>query len=175
MTISMIVAVSENYGIGIDNKLPWNHLSQDMKWFKEKTKGKVILMGSSTWASLPFKPLPMRTNIVLSTRPDALQEGAHEVLALTPGDAVELLKAQYPDQEIIIIGGAKVYTDFMPYASRLYITRVPQVVKADTYLRIDDLMLQQQQGDYDGFRLTHRETHFDPDHVTFEIWDNNYK
>lgn len=173
MILSMIVAVSENYGIGINNALPWAHLKQDMQWFKENTKGKPVVMGSSTWNSLPRKPLPMRTNIVLSSKVDALEQGANQVLCLPPEKVMEVLREQFPGQEVCIMGGAKVYQDFMPYASRLYITRVPQVVEADTYLRIDDMMLQCQKGDYDAFRLTLRETHFDPDHVVFEIWDKN--
>lgn len=65
MTVFMIVAVSENNVIGVDNKLPWR-LPLDLKWFKMNTYGGGVIMGRRTWDSLPKKPLPHRTNIVLS-------------------------------------------------------------------------------------------------------------
>jgi dihydrofolate reductase len=169
MRISFVLAVSENYGIGIDNKLPWAHLKRDMAWFKQNTKGKPVVMGSSTWDSLPLKPLPGRTNVVLTTRGAIV--GSDLVLSGAPNKVVANLAELFPSQEVCVIGGAKVYEELWPYVYRIYLTRVPQVVEADTYLRIDDLMQSDTTNEYQGWRLTSRETHFDPDHVTFEIWD----
>lgn len=161
MTISLIVAVSDNNAIGLDNKLPWSHIKEDMMWFKEQTKGKTVVMGSSTWDSLPKRPLPNRTNVVLSSR-----ETAQDADLVLHGDAktiVEQLTKSH--DEICIMGGAKVYNDFAPLVSRMYITRVHQVVEADTYLDIDATL-----AILGGFTCNHRE--YNPDAgVTFEIWN----
>lgn len=172
--ISFVIAVSENYGIGLDNKLPWAHLKGDMAWFKRVTLNKPVVMGSSTWDSLPRKPLPGRTNVVLTTRGSI--DGADLLLSGDPEYVVQQLARHFDKvdgecQEVCVIGGAKVYEALWPWVRRLYITRVPQVVKADTYFRIDDLMATSTQDQYQGWRLSSRETHFDPDHVTFEVWD----
>lgn len=169
MILSYVLAVSENYGIGINNALPWAHLKGDMAWFRNNTKGKPVVMGSSTWDSLPRKPLPMRTNVVLTTR--GAIDGADYVLNGTASQIMSELETRFPNQEVCVIGGAKVYDDLWPYVHRLYITRVPQVVAADTYFRIDDKMNADTVNEYQGWKLSHRETHFDPDHLTFEIWD----
>lgn len=167
--ISFVLAVSENYGIGLNNSLPWGHLKGDMAWFRECTMGKPIVMGSSTWDSLPRKPLPGRTNVVLTTR------GAIGGATVMSGDSSEIvhhLKAEFGDQEICIIGGAKVYDAMWPFCKRIYLTRVPQVVEADTYFRIDDKMNADTENEYKGWKLTARETHFDPSHLIFEIWEH---
>lgn len=160
MTVSLIVAVADNNAIGIENKLPWNHIKEDMMWFKEQTKGKTVVMGSSTWDSLPRKPLPNRTNVVLSSR-----MSIPEVDLVLSGDAktiVEQLTKTHDD--IVIMGGAKVYNDFAPLVSTMYITRVHQVVEADTYLDIDAML-----AILGGFTCTYREYKEDIG-VTFEIW-----
>jgi dihydrofolate reductase len=169
--LSFVLAVSENYGIGINNKLPWAHLKSDMVWFKQTTKGKPVVMGSSTWDSLPLKPLPGRTNVVLTTRGAIV--GTDMLLAGEPANVVAQLTQRFPDQEVCVIGGAKVYEALWPFVDRIYLTRVPQVVEADTYLRIDDLMQSDASSHNRSWVVTASELHFDPDHVTFEIWDHN--
>ena len=64
--IKAILACDEDWGIGKDGELPWPHNSADLKWFKEITTGGVVVMGKSTWDSLPFKPLPKRENIIVT-------------------------------------------------------------------------------------------------------------
>lgn len=173
MKLSMIVAVADNYGIGLDNKLPWAHNVEDMRWFKAQTKGKPVVMGSSTWDSLPIKPLPDRINVVLSSRLGV--PGADMVWNIDTGDIHQALKETFGDREVVIIGGAKVYEAMMPWVDRIYLTRIRQIVEADTYLHIDDLMEQHCHGDYDRFKLHSREQVFNPN-VTFEIWDrSNYE
>lgn len=123
----MIVAVSEDLGIGMDNKLLWN-ISEDMKRFKRLTTGNTVIMGKKTWASLPRKPLPGRKNIVLTDIPDEIIE--FSVTAYSVEDA--LSKCDKND-EIFIIGGGSVYNQFMPLADRLYITHVHRKTPADVY------------------------------------------
>ena len=73
--ISIIVAVSEDWGIGKDNELLW-HISEDLKRFKRLTTGKTVIMGKKTWESLPRRPLPGRKNIVLTDNPKEIIENA---------------------------------------------------------------------------------------------------
>lgn len=163
MTISMIVAVADNYAIGQKNSLPWGNIREDMLWFKEHSVGKVVVMGSSTWDSLPRKPLPNRPNVVLTSRKGSYAtHGPHLVLSLPPEQAIETIKAVYPEQEICIIGGAKVYKDFMPYVNKIYLSRIHTAPMADTFLDVDTLMMGQYEKVFD------RET--EDKHVTFQIW-----
>lgn len=129
--IELIYAADLNNGIGKDGILPWGHLKPDMKWFREKTVNKVVLMGRETWESLPCK-LSERINVVMSTRdtfeiePDAVIEGEAD-------DIIEGLKATFPDQDIVIIGGANVYHQLWEYADRIHITTVQQAYECDRW------------------------------------------
>lgn len=164
MNLSLILAVSDNNAIGINNKLPWAHIREDMLWFKANTSGKPVVMGSSTWDSLPFKPLPNRANVVLTSRDSV--EGADLVLSGEAKDIMAKLEERYSD-EVVIMGGAKVYNDFAPYVTKMYISRVQQVVEGDTFLDID-LMLDV----LGGFKCT--ESRYDEVvGVIFEIWEKD--
>jgi dihydrofolate reductase len=125
--ISIIVAVSEDLGIGKDNDLLW-HISEDLKRFKRLTTGNAVIMGKRTWESLPKRPLPGRKNIVLTDDPNETIEGA--VTAYSLDDAVSKCN---PDEEIFIIGGGSIYRQFMPRADRLFITHVHKKTEADIY------------------------------------------
>jgi len=125
--ISIIVAISEDYGIGKDNELLW-HISEDLRRFKKLTLGKTIVMGKKTWESLPRKPLPGRRNIVLTDDPKECIDCS--VTAYSIEDA--LSKCDQND-EIFVIGGGSVYRQFMPIADRLYITHVHRKAPADVF------------------------------------------
>lgn len=125
--VSLIVAVSEDWGIGKNNELLW-HISEDLKRFKRLTFGKTVLMGKKTWESLPRKPLPGRKNIVLTDIPGEVIEGS--VTAYSIDDALGMCRK---DEEIFIIGGGSIYRQFMPVADRLYITHVHLKAPADIY------------------------------------------
>ena len=125
--ISIIVAVSEDLGIGKDNELLW-HISEDLKRFKKLTSGNTVIMGKKTWESLPLRPLPGRKNIVLT---DNLQESIeNSVTAYSIDDA---LNKTEKNEEIFIIGGGSIYRQFMPIADRLFITHVHRKAPADIY------------------------------------------
>jgi dihydrofolate reductase len=133
--ISIIAAVSEDLGIGKDNKLLW-HISEDLKRFKKLTMGKTVIMGRKTWESLPRKPLPGRKNIVITDVP-----GEHIEDALTVYSIEDALDKCEKDEEIYIIGGGSVYRQFMPLARRLYITHIHKKKPADTFFpEIDPLV-----------------------------------
>ena len=125
--ISIIVAVSEDRGIGNDNKLLW-HISEDMKRFKKLTFGNTVIMGKKTWESLPKRPLPGRKNIVLT---DDLQENIdNSVTAYSIEDALSKCEV---GEDIFVIGGGSVYSQFLPIADRLYITHVHRTAPADVF------------------------------------------
>jgi len=130
--ISIIVAVSDDWGIGKDNELLW-HISEDLKRFKRLTTGKTVIMGKKTWESLPKKPLPGRKNIVLTDVPHECIDCS--ITAYSIGDALGKCNN---DEEIFIIGGGSIYRQFMPLADRLYITHVHKKAHADIYFPLID-------------------------------------
>lgn len=125
--ISIIVAVAENNAIGKGNKLLW-HISDDLKRFKRLTTGHPVVMGKKTYESLPVKPLPNRTNVVISDIEGELIKGCE--MAYSIEEAIE----KCPDNmESFIIGGGSIYRQFMPFADKLYITKVHKAFDADTF------------------------------------------
>lgn len=125
--ISIIVAVSEDFGIGKDNELLWQ-IPEDLKRFKNLTYGQNVIMGKRTWESLPRKPLTGRRNIVLTD--DPLECIDCSITAYSIKDAIDKCGK---DEEIFIIGGGSIYRQFMPLADRLYITHIHKKAPADTF------------------------------------------
>lgn len=126
-TITIIAAIGKNNELGYKNDLIW-HLPDDLKFFKEKTTGKTIVMGYNTFLSLP-KLLPNRKHIVLST--DKLD--IKDVTSFTNLD--ELIKfVKEIDEEVFIIGGASIYKQFIDLVDKMYLTEVEsEFEKADVY------------------------------------------
>jgi len=125
-----IVAISTNYAIGKDGKLPWHH-SADLRFFKETTTGNAVVMGSNTWRSIG-KPLPNRLNIVLS-RSRTLELPA-DVRKLSDVNEVVALSKDL-DSDIYIIGGAKIFEAFADLIDKWIVTVVPdEVDDADTFI-----------------------------------------
>jgi dihydrofolate reductase len=133
--ISIIVAVSDDWGIGKDNELLWR-IPEDLKRFKRLTTGNAIIMGKKTWESLPRRPLPDRKNIVLTDIPNEKIEGS--ITAYSIEDALSKCDR---NKEIFIIGGGSIYRQFMPLADRLYISHVHKKAPADVYFPEIDLNL----------------------------------
>ncbi len=127
--ISLIAAVAANRAIGRDNKLLW-HLPEDMRHFRETTRGKPVIMGRKTWESLPesFRPLPARLNIVLSRNPAFPAPGA--MLAGSLADAIRLAGNA---TEVFVIGGARLYEQALPLAQRLYLTEIEESLEGDVF------------------------------------------
>jgi len=124
--ISIIAAVAENRAIGIHNRLPW-HLPADLKYFRNKTLGHHVIMGRKNYQSIG-KPLPQRTNIVITRDPGFDAPGCVVVNSI---DAA--LAAADGDPEVFIIGGAGIYAQSLPFADRLYLTLVHHSFEGDTY------------------------------------------
>ncbi len=128
----MIAAVAENNAIGINNKLPW-YLPGDLRYFKAVTMGKPIIMGRKTFESLG-KPLPGRTNIVLTRDPDWQREGVRVVASLDEAISLAESVAEINGiSEIMVIGGEQIYRHALPQADRLYLTRVGQAFDGDAF------------------------------------------
>lgn len=133
MHVTLIAAMEVDNGIGMKNDIPWHH-PEDLKWFKETTQGATVIMGRKTFLSIG-KPLPNRTNIVLTTNPDYNPEGV--LVAYNIHDAMRL--ATPINKPIFVMGGADIYRLFMPYASELLITHLHQSVPCDTFFPHIDL------------------------------------
>jgi len=132
MNIHMIWAQDTNNAIGKNGSLPWN-FSEDLKNFKKLTTGNTIIMGRKTWDSLPFKPLPNRRNIVISTK-DQLNVESYTSIE----DCIYSLSSDLDDNmDIFIIGGMSVYKFFYRYASVLHITFINhEYSNTDTFFPI---------------------------------------
>ncbi|MCW0486110.1 dihydrofolate reductase [Riemerella anatipestifer] len=124
---TIIVAMGKNNEIGFNNQLLW-HLPKDLKHFKNLTSGHPIIMGRKTYESIG-KPLPNRTNIVVSQKKDWFEEGI-----LIVGTLKEAIKfAKKIDENIFIIGGGSIYEQTIDQADRLEVTLVDTTLKADTF------------------------------------------
>lgn len=127
--VALIVAVAENGVIGRDGKLPWR-IPEDMKWFRERTAGRPLIMGRKTWESFPKRPLPGRTNIVITRDAAYKAEGAVVVTSLAA--ALEVAAGEEPE-EIMVIGGAEIYRAALPVTRRIYLTSVHGEIAGDTH------------------------------------------
>ncbi len=127
MKISIIVAIASNFAIGKDNDLLW-HISKDLKRFKELTQGHYIVMGKKTYYSLPVRPLKNRTNMVITDVKGEVIDNC--LMAYSIEDAISKMD---PEGENFIIGGGSIYSQFMPFSDKLYITRIHKNYEADTF------------------------------------------
>jgi len=127
--VSLIVAASRNGVIGMGGALPWR-ISADMKRFKRLTMGHPCIMGRKTWDSLPNKPLPGRTNIVVTRNKAFAAEGAKAADSFEA--ALEIARQEDP-AEIMVIGGEAIYAEALPYANRIYFTEVGRHFEGDAF------------------------------------------
>jgi len=124
--ISMIAAVGEHLELGYKNELLC-HLPIDLKHFKSITSGHTVIMGDRTWESLPKKPLPNRRNIVVTLDPVSFPDSE------TVHSIEEALQLVQDEDEVFVMGGATMYRLFLPYANKLYLTRIQSAFTADVY------------------------------------------
>ena len=132
MELALIVAMAENRCIGRNNRLPW-YLPNELKYFRRMTMGKPIIMGRRTRESLK-RPLPGRTNIVVSTTAEDDPHGFRVMPSLDEAIALaENIALIDGSEEAVFIGGAKLYEEALPRVQRLYITEVHAEVQGDTF------------------------------------------
>lgn len=127
MKLTTIAAVADNGVIGKDNDLIW-HLPDDLKHFKQLTKGHTIVMGRKTWESIGAKPLPKRRHIIITRNAEYTAIGAEVVTSVEA--ALALIEN---DEQPFIVGGAEIYKLAMPFVKRLELTYVHNVFEGDTY------------------------------------------
>ena len=127
MNIALIAALGKNRGIGFENKLI-QRIREDMEWFKDKTMNKPVIMGRSTYESIG-KPLEGRMNIVLTSQLGYLPH-PDLVIAHSIKDALDMVRTK---TEVMVIGGAKVYEQFLPLATRMYLTEFDRDLEADAF------------------------------------------
>lgn len=155
--MNLIVAVDKNWAIGKNNKLMWS-IPADMRFFREKTTGHVVVMGRKTLESFPNGlPLKNRTNIVLTAKPGYHAAGA--VVVHTVEELLEKLK-EYGDEELYVIGGGSVYRQLLPYCDTAYVTKIDHVYEADTYFPNLDEMLE-----WEMAEVSEEQTSFDLEYV----------
>jgi len=167
MILSIIVAVSENHVIGKNNGLIW-HLPADMKFFKEKTKGHAIITGRKNYESIPekFRPLPERTNIVVTRQLDYNAKGAIVVSSID--EAIEYVRTHFTNQEVFIIGGAEIYKQTLAICQKVYLTRIHHTFQGDAFfpeLSLTEWQLKTQ------LSISADEKNKYP--FTFETWERN--
>jgi len=131
MQVHLIYARAANGVIGKDGTMPW-HLPEDMAHFKQLTLGAPVIMGRKTWDSLPprFRPLPGRSNIVITRQPDWNETGAQRASSLR--DALQIAEQSNP-ATVWVIGGAQIYAQALPLAQRVEVTEIAQDFDGDAH------------------------------------------
>lgn len=157
MTVNAILAHDDKFGIGKNGNLPWPHNPADMKWFRDCTKGHIVVMGRKTWESLGSKKLPNRTNIVVTRskiegEPDGTYYGEMSKL-------IAMIKKEYPDLKTWIIGGADIYKQAIPFCDNIYLTHFPGDYGCDTFVPMTEYL--------SGHTIMAKK---EQDGLTFSIW-----
>ena len=160
--MNLIVAVDKNWAIGLKGDLLVS-IPQDMKFFRETTKGKVVAMGRKTLESFPNGlPLKNRVNIVLTT--DKNYNGRGAVLVHSVEEMVAELQ-KYNEEDFFVIGGETIYRQLLPYCKKAYITKIDHAYHADTYFpNLDD------DPEWEMTGISEEQTYFDLEYV-FTIYE----
>ncbi len=155
--MNLIVAVDKNWAIGCNNRLLVS-IPSDMKFFRETTMGKVVVMGRKTLESFPGgQPLKNRTNIVITSDSDYKVKDAIVVPSIEA--AVEELK-KYEEEDIFVIGGESIYRQMLPYCKMAYVTKIDHAYDADTFFpNLDEME------DWKLTGVTEEQTYFDLEYV----------
>jgi dihydrofolate reductase len=165
--IAHIVAAAKNGVIGVDGKLPW-HIPEDMKWFRERTKGRALIMGRKTFDAVEH-PLPNRLNVIVTRQkdyapgPDKYDPTAPTLVTSSIESAIEECRkvADKYMNEIFIIGGGEIYHQSVKYVDTIYLTRIHRDVEGDaTYPDPDPAQ----------FKLSKKIDYTDPEPFSIETW-----
>ena len=130
--IKAILACDQDWGIGKDGDLPWPHNPEDLKWFKKSTTGSVVVMGKSTWDSLPVKPLPNRNNIIITSSEKDIDQAGYQFIKFDI--AKEELVNMSKSQDVWIIGGAKLVKGLLDIIDEFHLSRIQGSFDCDTFL-----------------------------------------
>lgn len=152
--VVLVVAIADNDVIGDANRIPWR-IADDMKRFKALTIGKPVIVGRKTYESFPKRPLPGRTNIIVTR--DRAYAAAGAVVVHSLDDALARAHSENPS-EIIVAGGADIYAQSLPHAQRIELTEVHTDAKGDTHFPREL---------FNGWRETAREERVTPDGLQY--------
>ena len=138
--MNAIVACDADFGIGINNELPWPKHTEDLKWFRMNTKNGIVIMGRKTWESLGNRPLKDRVNVVLTSRPLLINTDYDSKTTTvmpfngTVGDCKKEMKKLYPKKTVWLIGGEHVFDQGLVYCDKLYLTIMKNRYKCDRFI-----------------------------------------
>jgi dihydrofolate reductase len=157
--IKAILACDDTGGVSKNGTLPWPNNSTDLQWFKENTAGHIVIMGSTTWEDphMP-RPLPKRTNVLVTSRPNEYK-GADHYISGDLNKSIKLIEEQYPSLITWIIGGPKIIDQTLDIIDEFYLSRIPGNYNCDTYLPLHKIE--------DQFSLNWQHVE---DNVVFQIW-----
>ena len=132
MIISLVAAVDSKNGIGLNGKMPWGHIKEDMEFFRGLTTGSTVIMGRVTFESLGNKPLPNRRNIVISSTANVAYYFKYDNLFYESSLENALLRL-LSENQIFIIGGESIYKKAIDYADRIYLTHIDKDYHCDRF------------------------------------------
>jgi dihydrofolate reductase len=163
--ISMILAADTNGGIGKNNTMPWEHISEDMKHFQRTTNNNVVVMGTNTWDSLGnIAPLKNRINYVISTQEAERFTGVYDVYDYSKysiKDIITAIQSRHPDKEVIIIGGKTLYDVTYDLCDTIHLTRIIGEFDCDTVVDINEYL--------DNFECAETRINEESKHPTIQI------
>lgn len=133
--VNAILACDDGWGVGKNNSLPWPRNDYDMKWFRDNTNKGIVVMGRKTWESIGSRPLPNRTNIVITSQDLMYNEGDKPSATWSGNmvDCINYLKSTHIDRKIWIIGGADIYRQSVPYCDHVYLTKIEGRYDCDAF------------------------------------------
>jgi dihydrofolate reductase len=159
--INAIMAIDENGGTGKNGSLPWPEIKRDFQWFKNNTVGDIVVMGSNTFLDPKMpKPLPNRTNIVITSNPSKCPK-AHSYISGDIKSQLLDLEQQNPDKTIWILGGANIIYEALSLIKNFYLSRIPGKFECDTFLDYKQITSSKL------FTLLKEEKF---EEVTFQVW-----
>ena len=132
MIISLVAAVDSKNGIGLNGKMPWGHIREDMEFFRGLTTGSTVIMGRVTFESLGNKPLPNRKNIVISSEANVAYYFKYDNLFYESSLENALLRL-LNEEQIFIIGGESIYKKAIDYADRIFLTHIDKDYHCDRF------------------------------------------
>lgn len=134
MIVSHLAAMSRNRVIGVENRLPWN-IPEDMKFYRDKTLGHILIMGRKTFDSMPSGAHKKRMNLVITRSPEKFQNHENVIYVATLAEALRHARELVPHyhEEVFVVGGGEIYAQSLPFVDRIYLTRIDADYVGDTY------------------------------------------
>ena len=136
MIVTLIAAVDNKLGIGLNNDMPWGRIKEDLQFFKSMTNNSTVIMGRYTFESIKSVPLPNRCNIIITRNKEIKESENNGATSLIYKNSLEdalFFALKEKNHEIFIIGGAQIYQQSICYADKLYLTHIPENYSCDRF------------------------------------------